>query len=181
MGVLLLLLCPFVRNGVSLEAFLVFLLLPVYMIHQYEEHGHGEFKAFVTGVVGGGLEVLTDRAIFWINVLAVWFAGLLLLYLTAFVRGEFALFAGYLTAFNGLLHVVVGGVFRRYNPGVLTSLFLFLPLGIYTIFVATLATGAGIGWQGFGVLVAILTHGLIMVNVRIRMSRIRAEGLTASK
>jgi hypothetical protein len=178
-GVLLLLLSPFIKKGVSPEAFFAFLLLPIYMIHQYEEHAHGEFKAFVTGVVGGGREVLTDTAIFWINVLAVWVLGLIVVYLTVFVRGEFGLFAGYLTAFNGLLHGAAGVVLRRYNPGILTSLLFFLPLGIYSIYVATMSTGAGIAWHGAAVLVALLTHGLIMAKVRIRISRM--SGANPSK
>ena len=33
---------------------LVCTLLPVYMIHQYEEHAHGRFVAFFNATIGGG-------------------------------------------------------------------------------------------------------------------------------
>jgi|WetSurMetagenome_2_1015567.scaffolds.fasta_scaffold107349_2 hypothetical protein len=172
-AILLLLLSPFVYSGVGKEAFLVFLLLPVYMIHQYEEHAKGQFKLFVTRSMGRGTEVLGDKAIFWINILAVWFLGLVVLYLTVYVNRVFALVAGYLTAVNGLLHVIVGVVLRRYNPGFWTSLVLFLPLGIYTLWVCTLLDGAGLAQHSFAALVAVAVHAVIMINVRLRMFSVK--------
>jgi hypothetical protein len=126
-GIMLLLVSPFIYRGVGNEAFLVYLILPV-MIHQYEEHAEGGFKSFVNRMTCEGVEVLGDRAIFWINILAVWFLGLAVLYLTAYVNPMIALLAGYLTAINGLLHAVRGAVLRRYNPGFWTSSFYFCPL-----------------------------------------------------
>jgi hypothetical protein len=172
-AILLLLLSPFVHSGVGKEAFLVFLLLPVYMIHQYEEHAKGQFKLFVARSVGRGTEVLGDKAIFWINILAVWLLGLVVLYLTEYVNGVFALVAGYLTAVNGLLHVIVGVVLRGYNPGFWTSLMLFLPLGIYTLWVCTLLDGAGLAQHVFAAIVAVAVHAVIMVNVRLRMVSVK--------
>jgi hypothetical protein len=172
-GILLLLLSPFVCRGVGTEAFLVYLLLPVYMIHQYEEHSKGEFKSFVNRMTGEGAEVLGDRAIFWINMLAVWFLGLAALYLTVYINPMFAFLAGYLTAINGLAHVVMGAVLRRYNPGFWTSLFLFLPLGVYTIYTTSVENGAGFAQHGLAVLVTILVHGAIVITVRRRVSRVR--------
>ena len=170
---LLLLLSPFVYGGVAIEGFLVFLLLPVYMIHQYEEHAGGHFKLFVTRNLGKGTEVLGDKAIFWINILAVWLLGVVLLYFTVYVDRVFALVAGYLTVVNGLLHVSAAVALRRYNPGLWTSLVLFVPLGILTLWVCTALNGAGPAEHGLGALVAVVVHAVIMANVRLRLCRMR--------
>ncbi len=59
-------------------------LLPVYMLHQYEEHGHGRFVAWFDATVGGGLPVLTAVSEFRINVLGVWVLSLVALLLERF-------------------------------------------------------------------------------------------------
>jgi hypothetical protein len=173
-AILLLLLSPFLYTGVGIEAFLVFLLLlPVYMIHQYEEHARGQFNRFVTQRIGRGTEVLGETEIFWINILAVWLLGLVVLYLTVYVSKVFALVAGYLTVVNGLLHVIIGVILRRHNPGFWSSLVLFLPIGFYTLWLCTSLDGAGPAGHGLAALVAIAVHAAIMVNVRLRVSRVR--------
>ena len=48
---------------------LLYTLLPVYMIHQYEEHAHGRFVEFFNSTIGKGHQVLTKVSAFWINIL----------------------------------------------------------------------------------------------------------------
>ena len=169
-GILLLLLGPFIFKGVGFEAFLVFLLLPVYMFHQYEEHAHGEFKIFVNNFVGKGKEVLSDKTIFWINILAVWLVSLVGLYLSVYVSLAFGLAMGYLTVFNGFTHVVIGIVRRSYNPGLWTSLILFLPFGSFTLYAITRASQAGIIQHAVGLGFAILIHAILIVYIRKQLS-----------
>lgn len=165
-GIFLLLLGPFILKGVGFEAFLIFLLLPVYMIHQYEEHAHGEFKIFVNNFVGKGKEVLNDKAIFWINILAVWLVGLSGLYLSVYVSLAYGLAVGYLTVFNGFLHVVIGVLKRSFNPGFWTSLIVFLPLGSYTLYAISQATHARAAQHALGLSVAIVVHAVIIIYIR---------------
>jgi hypothetical protein len=44
MAIVLMLLGPLVRSGAGRAVSLVYYQLPLYMFHQYEEHGHGAFR-----------------------------------------------------------------------------------------------------------------------------------------
>jgi hypothetical protein len=164
--IILFLISPFVYKGIGLTAFLVFLTLPFYMLHQYEEHAGGQFKAFVNKTVGRGREVLSDRAIFRVNVLFVWLGTLVVLYLCVYVNIVWGLLSGYLVALNGIVHIVTSIRLRRYNPGLWTSVFVFLPLGIYMIYLISKQSGAGLLYNGIFLVVTILLHSMILLNIR---------------
>jgi hypothetical protein len=172
---LLLLLAPFISRGVSPAVFLVFLLLPLYMIHQYEEHGHGKFKKFVNEVVGKGKQVLDDEAIFWINILGVWCLSLLGLYLSVYVSAAYGLAIGYLTLVNGISHVLMTIVKRRLNPGFWTSLLLFIPVGTWTIYSLSVEANDGIVPHVLGLAVALAVHAVILIFVRGRLKTMSAK------
>lgn len=171
LAIVLFLVSPFVYRGIGLAAFLVFLTLPFYMLHQFEEHAGGQFKAFVNKTVGRGREVLTDRAIFRINVLVVWLGTLVVLYLCVYVNIVWGLLSGYLVAFNGIVHIVTSIRMRRYNPGLWTSVFVFLPLGIYIIYLINKQSGAGWLYNVIFLVVTILLHAMILINVRRQRRR----------
>ena len=171
LAIILFLISPFVYMGVSLAAFLVYLTLPFYMLHQYEEHAGGQFKAFVTSTVGRGREVLSDRAIFQVNVLFVWLATLVVLYLCVYVSIIWGLLSGYLVAFNGLVHIITSIRMRRYNPGLWTSIFVFLPLGIFIIYIINIESGADWLYNVIFLVVTILLHAMILVNARRQRRR----------
>ena len=59
-----LILAPIARRGLGRGAFLVYLQLPIYMLHQYEEHGHGAFQREINALLPPRLGRLTDRDIF---------------------------------------------------------------------------------------------------------------------
>jgi hypothetical protein len=171
LAIILFLISPFVYKGIGLTAFLVFLTLPFYMLHQYEEHAGGQFKAFVNKTVGRGREIMTDRAIFRVNVLFVWLGTLVVLYLCVYVNIVWGLFSGYLVAFNGLVHIITSIRLRRYNPGLWTSVFVFLPLGIYIIYIINKESGAGWLYNVIFLVVTILLHAMILLNVRRQRRR----------
>jgi len=172
----LLLLSPFLLKGIGVILFLVFLQLPVYMFHQYEEHAHGRFRDFVNQLIGGGKLILSDTAIFWINILLVWLLDLCILYIAVYLNSAFGLIAAYLTLVNGLSHVILALVQRRYNPGLWTSIVLFLPLGCASIIAITLATQAAIGYQFVGLVSAILVHAIILVYIRRSIHALNVKG-----
>ncbi|MBA3825949.1 MAG: HXXEE domain-containing protein [Ktedonobacterales bacterium] len=157
------LLIPFFHAGMPLPTLLVFLHLPMYMVHQYEEHAHGAFKAYINREIGRGKEVLTDVAIFWINVGAVWLVDLGVIYLAAFVKPALGLMAIYLTIINGILHVVMALATRRYNPGLITSLLLFLPVGGFTLYLLGMATPLTWADHALGIGVALLIHLALVI------------------
>ena len=69
---LLLLLAPAWLSVAGPALTLVYLQLPVYMLHQWEEHTGDRFRQYINQRLAGGREALTPTATFWINVIGVW-------------------------------------------------------------------------------------------------------------
>ena len=53
-GILLLVLAPLLLRGWSTPLAATFLLLPAYMVHQYEEHDQDRFRLFFNETIGQG-------------------------------------------------------------------------------------------------------------------------------
>ena len=102
---------------------------PVYLLHQYEEHGHGAFKREVNRMLPPTFGRLTDQTIFVVNIPGAWGVDIAATYLARFVGPGAGLVAPYLAIVNGLIHVGVAVRTRRSNPGLWTSLLLLLPVG----------------------------------------------------
>jgi hypothetical protein len=168
-GVLLLLLAPLLLRGWTAVAAATFLCLPVYMLHQLEEHDRDRFREFVNARLGGGAEVLTTPVVFIVNIPGVWGVIAISLWLAARVNPGFGLIAAYLILVNGVVHVMPALVMRCYNPGLVTAILLFVPLGSYCLY-ATAQAGAGtVGMHVTGVVTAIAIHaGLIGYVMRVR-------------
>ncbi len=133
LAAVLFVLAPFVRRKSSRPTLLAYLQLPMYMLHQYEEHGHGAFKREANALIPSSAGPLSDRTIFVTNVPLVWGVEAAVTALTATKSPRLALLSPYLAVFNGLLHVGMALFTRRYNPGLGTSLALFLPVGLASI------------------------------------------------
>ena len=171
----LLLFSPFILRGTGFLPFLVFLHVPVYMIHQYEEHAHGRFRDFVNQTLGGGKLILTDQAIFWINILLVWALDLCVLYATFYWATTLGLIAAYLTFVNGLSHISIALVQRRYNPGLWTSIVLFIPLGGITLVALSTATHATLSDHILGLGCALLGHAFIVMYIRRKIDSVKVK------
>jgi hypothetical protein len=157
-GVLLLALLPLLTAGWPETLRLTFLFLPLYMLHQYEEHDADRFRLFFNASIGGGREVLTLAAVFVINVPGVWGVIALATYLSAWVAQGFGLIAVYLAVINALAHVGQAVLLRRYNPGLVTAMAVFLPVGVYTIDRFDAAGAGGWAWQAAGIGSAVAIH-----------------------
>jgi hypothetical protein len=170
-AVFLLVLLPFFgAQGLALT--LVYLQLPLYMLHQFEEHDRDRFRSFANQVIGKGREAFTPTAIFVINSAGVWGVDLLALYLACFVDSKWGLVAIYLPVFNALTHIVVSVALRRYNPGLWTAIFLFLPFGVWSAVVVSKASHASWAAQAVAFAIALLIHAAIMIHVRSRLLRL---------
>ncbi len=143
---------------------LIFLHSPAYMIHQIEEHWGDRFRSFVNARLFGGREVLTTEAVLWINLPGVWGVNLAALYAAWLVAPGFGLAAPYLAVVNGLSHLGVMLRFRSYNPGLWTSLGVFLPLGLTTLAVVP----ASLAQHLLGLAIAVAIHAAIVVHVARR-------------
>jgi Protein of unknown function with HXXEE motif len=163
-GLLLLLLTPVLVHSWPVSLVTTFLCLPVYMVHQYEEHDNDRFRLFVNQKIGKRRVGLSPLAVFVINVPGVWGVIGISLALAATVSAGFGLVAVYLVLLNGTIHVVQAVFSRGYNPGLGTAIVLFLPLGGYGI-AAIQQTGGGtflMHMTGAGAAIAI--HVAIIVH-----------------
>lgn len=68
-AVLMLCSLPIFLTAGNRPLILLYTLLSMYMIHQYEEHAHGRFVEFFNSTLGRGYNVLTRASAFWINIL----------------------------------------------------------------------------------------------------------------
>jgi Protein of unknown function with HXXEE motif len=159
-------------NNVSL--ILLYTLLPVYMIHQYEEHAHGRFVEFFNSTIGRGQKVLTRMSAFWLNILEVWLLFLVSFYLAKYIAVGFAFVPIYTVLVNGLTHVIASLALRRYNPGLYTTLLLFFPWGIFLLVYFNADTGASLLFNVIGLLVGLIGHAIIVVYALRRRSRLES-------
>lgn len=169
-GCLLLLIAPNWFHVAGPALGWVYLQLPLYMLHQWEEHAGDRFRLFVNQKIGEGREVLTPAATFWINALGVWAVDLASLGLAVFVDLSLGLVAIYLPLINALGHIAPAVGTRRYNPGLWTALALFFPAGGWGWNVVT--TAAQTTWKGHvtGVGIALAIHAAIIFHVLRRRS-----------
>jgi hypothetical protein len=176
MAIILFLLAPFLSDGLTVGTFLVFLHLPIYMLHQYEEHARGRFQAYVNDMMAGGEPVLSDMAIFWINIAGVWVLILAVLFLSHYISIVYGLIAVYLTLFNGVVHILGSIKKREYNPGLWTSIFLFLPFGGYSLYRITELSGTGFVAHWTALVTVILIHLIIFIHVRKKLVKWQEAG-----
>jgi Protein of unknown function with HXXEE motif len=114
------------------------LALPVYILHQFEEHGidaFGEkyaFQAFFCDALGFSASACPcdDLFIFAVNVGTVWLCfGIC----SVLWKRPKLLAASYgLVLTNAVGHLVQAIVRSSYNPGLLTALLFFVPLSLWT-------------------------------------------------
>ncbi len=173
-GIFLLAMVPLVADVWSLPLLLVFLQIPLYMVHQVEEHAGDRFRTFVNTRVAMVPDALTTDAVVVINVPLVWGVDLLVLYLARFVDLGLGLIAIYLTVFNAIVHVAMAIRLRAYNPGLVTSVVLFLPFGIWGIVVFAQTPGVSLGDHLLGLILAVLVHVAIAVHVVRRARALKA-------
>lgn len=152
-----------------LATFFVCLQLPVYMIHQFEEHFQDRFRLDFNRNMGRGLEALTPMSTFVINSVFVWGVILLAISLMVWVHHGLGLIAVYLTLVNGLVHFLAGIIRRAYNPGLWTTLILFFPLGGYGW--CLLRTSCPLS-HAIGLATAILIHLGIVIFVKTRICKL---------
>ena len=164
-GLLLLLLSPVLVHSWPAPLVATFLCLPVYMVHQYEEHDNDRFRLFVNQKIGKGRVGLSPLSVFVINVPGVWGIIGMSLALAATVSIGFGLVAVYLVLLNGTIHVVQAVISRGYNPGLGTAITLFLPLGGYGIAAIQHAGDGTAVMHMVGAGTAVAIHAAIIVHV----------------
>ncbi|MEM9739880.1 MAG: HXXEE domain-containing protein [Pseudomonadota bacterium] len=149
-------------------------LLIAYIIHQFEEHWvdlNGEiyaFKPYVNGLIStvmgdpeSSIEALSDAGVFVINTSLVWLVAALAIW-----RGGSHAFPmlcmAAIVLVNAFSHIAAGILRTSYNPGLVTSIVIFVPLAIaaYAMVLKTgkadrLRVGASIVWSVLGHIIMI--------------------------
>lgn len=115
------------------------LLFAAYLLHQFEEHwidarGHhyafySATNALLNGLLGKdhSVEMLTPEAIFVINTSLVWMVAAIAIWGSPTSLFPSLALAG-ITFVNAIVHIAGGIALRAYNPGLLTAIFVFVPL-----------------------------------------------------
>ncbi|MEO1700641.1 MAG: HXXEE domain-containing protein [Pseudomonadota bacterium] len=157
-------------------------LLVAYILHQFEEHWvdvYGRtfaFKpylnAFLSNLLGHAQvqELMSDESVFVINTSLVWLVGALAVW-----RGGEHIFAAFCMAaivvVNAISHIGAGLISGSYNPGLLTAILIFLPVGVgaYVLLARNPASTAALISAS---LIWGLTAHLIMIGGILAMSQI---------
>ncbi|MEM6376626.1 MAG: HXXEE domain-containing protein [Bacteroidota bacterium] len=130
-------------NNIADYRFVAIIMLIAYIIHQYEEHWidlFGNYYAFYVfnndfilgnlGATDSSVKPLSKAAIFMINTSLVWLVGVLAIWRSP--QHLFPLIAmGSIIVVNGLVHLLAGVAKFQYNPGLLTSVLIFIPLYVW--------------------------------------------------
>ena len=132
-AIVMLLIAPVVGRSVGLAVVLIYLWLPFYMLHQYEEHGQGKFLEFYQRMMPRIAPRLTERKLLVVNVGTVWLFFLLSLYAALYRQFWLALYPVYLSLINAMMHIGQMVAWRSYNPGLVTAVVIFLPAAAVTI------------------------------------------------
>ncbi len=118
-------------------AWLAWLGAAAYMLHNIEEYGiaangmTNAFPAFMYAAMGFQI---SEAAYLACNLGLVWVMGPLAAVLARRHRGMAACMSIF-ELVNGLSHVAQAAAFQMYNPGLLTSVVIFIPLCIWTLHV----------------------------------------------
>ncbi len=173
-------------GGLGLPLIAVWGQMIVYLIHEFEEHvipggfkdyiNHRVFAPMLERRLPPGRSIppgdfpLTDRSVFWINIVFIW----LLFPIAATAAGRIDIRFGLLLPWFGIVnattHIVVAIVKRGYNPGLAASAFLNIPTGIWTLAVLANA-GAGPGAQLTFLGLALLGHLVLVAWIASRVRR----------
>jgi len=161
--------------------FIAILSLIAYIIHQYEEHWidlFGNYYAFyefnnnfilnALGEPTSEVRPLTKESIFMINTTLVWLLGSLAIWSSP--KRIFPLITmASIVVVNGVVHLLAGMVNWTYNPGIVTSAVIFVP--IYIIFARSLLQSSKSYRQPLiaGLVLAFVGHvvmvlGLLLAN-----------------
>ena len=113
---------------------------------------------------------MTPLAVFVINIFGVWLPLAACLVLMRGFGAGLGAFAAWLLLVNAALHIVAALRGRGYNPGLLTAVLLFIPLGLAVL--ASLWAEATATQLVAGLGIAVALHAAIMVHMKMRIARL---------
>jgi hypothetical protein len=157
------------NNGVVDIQSLLWIHLAILLLHQFEEYSFpGKFKDFYNANILNKNRItkfpLNDNGILMVNLVLGW-----TFYLIAAIFGEKTIWLtiGLLgvTTFNGLMHTIMFFKLKKYNPGFITGLFIFIPFGLY-LFPSLKGFVEVKDWI-LGVIIFVIGTALIPISIRL--------------
>ncbi len=159
--------------------FLIWLQTPVYWVHQFEEYIYpgGFLEFFNRKALGSKREdwPLTKTHALWINVPIIFVAFPLSAILAGLIGVSLGIWTAYFSILNALSHV--GMFFRHgYNPGLVASVLLNIPIGAYTVYYFATSHPLSLGAHIAGFLIALAIQGALMVwGLKFMRARVTSE------
>lgn len=125
-------------KDLNFALYLIWLQTCIYWLHEFEEYilPGGFLDYFNSNMMKSnrGDYPLTQVGSFWINIPLVYIAMPLSGLLAHFLGIKWGLWTAYFSALNAFAHVIMFLKFgRKYNPGLVVSILLNIPVGVYTI------------------------------------------------
>jgi hypothetical protein len=155
--------------------FLIWIQIPIYLLHQFEEHSWpGGFKKFFNQEifhVENGEYPLNEENIFWINVPIIWIIMPIFATLS-YINLFFGLWIPFFALFNSSTHIIAAIIKRKYNPGLFISLILGIPVATYTLWLFYTLMDVPLIITLLSLLAVILLHLAIIIPA-IRKFRIK--------
>ena len=146
--------------------FLIWLQTVVYFLHQSEEYIFpGGFVEFFNKKPLGSKKSdfpVGKKESFWINIPIIFIAFPVSAILSGTIDISIGIWAAYFSTFNAISHV---GMFikYKYNPGLFVSIFLNIPVGIYTIYYFASHQIISLQEQIIGLIIGVLVQLLLMI------------------
>lgn len=153
--------------------FLIWMQLPIYLLHQFEEHNWNGFKNYVNRNIFKVKEddfPLNDKIIFWVNIPIIWVLMPIFSDLSS-INMMFGLWIPYFAVFNSLTHVIFSIRNREYNPGLFVSLILGIPVGIYTLIIFYSYIQVSLLISVLSIFFAILLHIIVFGVIRLNYKK----------
>ena len=155
-------------KDVNYPLYLIWLQGIIYWVHEFEEYIlPGGFLAFFNRHMMRSNQdeyPLTKIGSFWINIPLVYVAMPFSALLAHFFGLEWGLWTAYFSFLNAFAHAIMFFIFgRKYNPGLIISIFLNIPFAIYMVwyfFDNNLVTTQG---NIISIIVAIIAQASMMI------------------
>ncbi len=117
--------------------FLIGLQFVVYLLHQFEEYvlPGGFVKFFNKNLLGSKKDnfPLDSKVSFWINIPIIFIAYPASTILAGYIDISIGIWTAHFSVINAISHVAMFFKFA-YNPGLIVSVFLNIPVGLFTIY-----------------------------------------------
>ena len=122
---------------IDFALFLIWIQLPVYWLHQFEEYVFpgGFLETFNKKVLGSNENEwpISKRAALWINIPIIFIAFPLSAILAGTVDISIGIWTAYFSILNAASHAGMFVIKWKYNPGFFISAFLNIPVGVFTV------------------------------------------------